>query len=57
MHVFHTLKHHFLTLKGDKDIFDSILKPLIIQSLLAIAKDINFKDSDDSPILNYKAIN
>ena len=45
------------TLEGDKDIFDSILKPLIVQSSLPIGKDINVEDSDDSPIVNRKAVN
>ena len=34
-----------------KDVFDCILK------LLAISKNVNFEDSNDSPILNREAIN
>ena len=52
-----TLKRHLLALEGDKDVFDSIFKPLIMQSPLLIAKDTNVEDSDDFPILNREAIN
>jgi hypothetical protein len=57
IHTYRTLKHHLLALEGDKNVFDFVLKTLITQSSLAIGKDINFEDLDDSPILNYKAIN
>ena len=52
-----TLKHHLLALEGDKDVFDSILKPLIRQSLLPIGKDINCEDSNGSPIVNREGVN
>jgi hypothetical protein len=51
------LKRPFLALEGDKNVFDSVLKPLIIQSPLPIGKDINFENSDDSSIANHEAIN
>ena len=57
MHVCCALKRYLLALEGDKDVFDSVLKPLIIQSPLSIGKDINFEGSDDSPIVNREAIN
>jgi hypothetical protein len=57
IHACRALKHHLLALEGDKNIFDFVLKPLIIQSILSIGKDINFEDSDDFPIVNRKAIN
>jgi hypothetical protein len=51
------LKHHLLALQGDKDVLDSVSKPLIIQSPLSIGKDINLEDSDDFSIVNREAIN
>ena len=36
-------------------VFNSILKPLITQFYLAISKDTNSNDLDNSPILNCKA--
>ena len=57
IHACHNLKRHLLALEGDKDVFDSVLKPLITQSLIAIGKDTNLENSDDSPIRNCKAIN
>jgi hypothetical protein len=57
IHVCRALKRHLLALEGDKDVFDSVLKPLIIQSPLSIGKDINFEDLDDSLIVNRDAIN
>ena len=54
IHVCYILKYHLLALEGDKDALDSILKPLIIQSPLANAKDTNSKDSDDYPILDHE---
>jgi len=57
IHVCCILKCHLLALKGDKDVFDSILKPLIMHSPLPIGKAINCEDSDDSPIVNRKAVN
>ena len=41
-----TLKCHLLALEGDKYVYDSILKPLIMQSPLAIDKDINYENSN-----------
>ena len=49
--------HHFLALEDGKDVFDSLLKPLITQSPLPIGKDTNLEDSDDSPVHNRDAIN
>ena len=51
------LKRHLSALEGDNDVFDSGLKPLIVHSPLPIGKDLNFGDSDDSPIVNREAIN
>ena len=56
IHACCTLKCHLLALEGDKDIFNFILKPLIMQSPLPIGKDINWEDSDDPPIVNLKAV-
>ena len=56
IHACRTLKCHLLALEGDKDIFNFILKPLIMQSPLPIGKDINWEDSDDPPIVNLKAV-
>jgi len=57
IHACRTLKRYLLGLEGDKDVLDSILKPLIIQSPLAIAQDTNYENLNDSPLLNYEAIN
>ena len=57
IHACRTLKRHLLALESDKDIFDSVLKPLIIPSPLPLVKDTNSEDSDDSPIVNREAVN
>ena len=57
IHACCTLKRHLLALKGDNDVFDSILKPLIMHSPFPIGKDINYEDSDDSPIINHEGVN
>ena len=57
IHACRALKRHLLALEGDKDVFDSVLKPLMVQSSLPVGKDINFEDSDDSPIINREAVN
>ena len=57
IHACCTLKRHLLALEGDKDVFDSILKPLFMQFPLLIGKDINCEDWYDSPIVNRVAIN
>jgi hypothetical protein len=51
------LKRHLLALEGDKDGFDSVLKPFIVLSPLPIRENTNFENSYDSPIVNRKAIN
>ena len=48
IHACRALKRHLLALKDDKNVFDTVLKLLIIQSRLPIGIDINFEDSDDS---------
>ena len=59
--TFHTCLPRFeassLGLGSDKYILDSVCRPLIRQSPLPIGKNINFEDSDDSPIVNREAIN
>ena len=57
IHTCCALKRHLLALEGDKVVFASVLKPLIIQSPLSIGKDINFEASDDSPIDDREAFN
>ena len=57
IHVCCTLKRLLLDLEGNKYIFDSVFRPLIIQSPLPTDKNINFEDSDDSPIINCEPIN
>ena len=57
IHACRILKRNLLVLKGDKDVFDSILKPLVMQSPLLIDKDINYEDSDDSPIVKCEVVN
>ena len=56
LHACYILKHHLLALGSDKDVFDSILKPLIMQSALLNGKDINYEDSNDYPIVNRGAV-
>ena len=57
IHACHTLKHHLLALEVDIDVFDSIVKPLIIQTPLVIVKDSSYEDSYDYPICHLEAIN
>jgi len=54
IHACHTFKCHLLALEDDKDVFYFILKDVNIQSTLAIANDINYENSYDSPILNHE---
>ena len=57
IHACRALKRQLLVLKGDKEVFNSVLKPLIVQSLIPIGKNFNFEDSDDSSIVDREAIN
>ena len=57
IHACRTLESHLLALEGDKDVFHSIFRHLIMQSPLPIDKDINYEDSNDFPILNHEAVN
>ena len=50
-------ERHLLALEGDKNVFHSFWKPLIIQYPFSIGKYINFEDSDGSSIVNREAIN
>ena len=55
IHVCRIWQHHLLALEGDKDVFDHVLKTLMIQTLLAIEKDTNSEDLNDSRIPNREA--
>ena len=55
--MFAALSKYHLVLEGDKDVFNSILKSLIIQSTSAIAKATYSEAFYNSPIHNRKATN
>ena len=54
---FPRFERHLLAMEGDKNVFHSVWKPLIIHYPFSIGKYINFEDSDDSLIVNREAIN
>ena len=57
IHACGTFKHHLLALEGNKDVFDSILKALLMQSPVHISKDIICEDSDYTLIVYREAVN